>query len=528
MEIWGGSESGSFSAGDWLCRAHVILRLNGGDAALEIFRQALAAGKETPTVLLEYGSVLASLGRSDEAMEVYRRAVELLPRAVKSRRGLALECINKGRFAEAVEHLQRTVMLNPRYADAWLAIAGFARRQDLPGLAVEILTGLGDVDAGLEGRFLLAETLAMNGDRVGAERLLEGADDSHMNVLERSAYLLALKTVERWAEHDAVLDRWFASGMGEANSLLSYAWRKLQCGDFSQGWPAYRKAIPGRQTSIPAWQGESVDDKRILVYQDQGFGDLIQFFPLVRRLLEMNPRLTFAVSPDMVALMKCQGINASIVSLTAVDWSDRRFDFAVPQMHLPALLNIRLDESRSENGPILAAPNGLLPEWERRMDADARLKVGVVWAGNPKYVNDAFRSTRLRDWGPLSALPDVAWCCLQKDGASNQAFGMPEFQFWNIAADCSDWLRTASIIQKLDLVISVDTGVAHLAAALGVDTWILLPPRVTDFRWQLERDDCPWYPGVRLFRRRMGESWEQVMNRVAAELERLLLGGANP
>lgn len=516
------ADMGMLSANDWLCRAATAGRVEGWNGALGVIETALRAGKVMPTLLLEQGRALAALGRSEEAMAVFSQAASLVPRPVMSLYYLGVECINRGMFVDAVAHLQHSVMLNPQNGDAWVAIANFARRLDLPWLSVEILSNLGSVRCGREASFLMAETLAMDGREVEAERLLDAVDEQSLSDAELAAYLLALKTVERWNEHDAVLDRWFRRGIKDTNNLLTYAWRKLQCGDYSAGWPAYRQAITGKPTSIPPWNGEPLTGKRILVYQDQGFGDLIQFFPLVRELLALGPIVTLAVSPDMVELIKRQGLDVSVVSLKNVDWNDPRFVFSVAQMHLPHLLDVRLDLPRHEE-PILYAPSSCVPHWDARLAQENRFKVGVVWAGNPLYVNDAFRSTRLRDWAVLAEIERVAWYNLQKDVASNQAIGTPDFSFENLAADCDDWVKTASLVRQLDLVIAVDTGVAHLAAALGVPTWILLPPRVTDFRWQMDRADCPWYASVRLFRRSMHERWVDVVDRVGGELRELVL-----
>ncbi|MBS1197331.1 MAG: hypothetical protein H6R18_1116, partial [Proteobacteria bacterium] len=504
-------------ASDWLTWAAAANMSDAGDNALSILEQAKENGCLTPTIFMETGMALIAQGRSAEGLAALDKAIELAPRPAKSLRLAGIELMNRGRFDEAIRNLQRAALLRPCDSQVLIAIAALARRLGMPSLASEMLERGGLGEGNLSVSYMLSEMKALEGLSSEAEQLLEGANWETMGEDCRAAYGLAVKALENWEVYDQFLESWAQRGFKEKNDLLSYAWRLLQRGDFGLGWESYCRAVSGHKTSIPSWKGESLEGKHLLVYQDQGAGDLIQFFPLVRQVVERGARVTLAVLPEMVSLLDFQGLEGRVISLAQVDWDDAYFDFSVAQMHLPCLLDTRLDQPKHVE-PILLARQSLLPKWDEAFANEKRLKVGVIWAGNPSYMNDAWRSTCLEDWRRLAKIDGVVWVNLQKDIASNQAYSVPEFNFLNPMVDCDDWAKTSSVVAQLDMVISVDSGVAHLAAALGVDTWILLPPRVTDFRWQLAREDCPWYSRVRLYRRDIRERWFDVLDRVATNL----------
>lgn len=297
---------------------------------------------------------------------------------------------------------------------------------------------------------------------------------------------------------------------------LLYGWKLLTDGRYEEGWAQYAAGCDSIQTSVPEWQGQNLSGKSLLVYQDQGMGDLFQFLHLVRRLPD-DVEVTLAVADPALELVTFQELPCKVVALSTVDWLSVRYDFQTAQMRLPHLLNVSL-ASPLCSLPYMRSPAGLIPQWEGVCAADQNTKVGIVWAGNPKYANDARRSTRLRDWLPLFDLPDISVYSLQKDTASNQAMAWADLALNNVALDCDGWAKTANALMLLDLIIAVDTGVAHLASCLGKTTWILLPYRGTDYRWQRDRDDVPWYPQARLFRQRSGEVWSDVLLRVKNEL----------
>jgi hypothetical protein len=162
----------------------------------------------------------------------------------------------------------------------------------------------------------------------------------------------------------------------------------------------------------------------------------------------------------------------------------------------------------------------LVNEWQKRFDpADKRLRVGLAWAGRPEHINERNRSMKLSQFGPLAAAENAAFYSLQKGRPVGQESGDPRLRITDWTQDLADFADTAALIQNLDLVITVDTSVAHLAGAMGKPVWILLP-WVPDWRWLLHREDSPWYPTARLFRQRFVGDWSEVVHRVVEELQK--------
>jgi Flp pilus assembly protein TadD len=302
---------------------------------------------------------------------------------------------------------------------------------------------------------------------------------------------------------------------------MAFALNRLKVADWQTGWPSYLQTTPPKWQRWPLWQGEPLQGQNVLLFQDQGAGDAIQFFCLmdiVKQQIGFGS-LSIAVSADLIPLFRANaGADIKVIHLESVKSAPlKEYDVAIPWMHLPCLLgNIPLD-SPPKPIPYLRPPTHktALPESAKNT---LQKRVGIAWAGNPRFVHDFYRSSRLNDWHPLFDNKLITWYSLQKDNPANQAQYLPQFEHINVAALCDDFAATASVISQLDLVITVDTAVAHLAAAIGSEVWILLPAFGVDFRWGQEDDVAAWYPTARLFRQKPTESWINFMQGVAAEL----------
>lgn len=520
--IWQSLERQSaLRASDWTQWTAATLASSKTAEALKIAERGLMRFGDDPRLLIQRGRCLSALQRNKESIETLQRVCDISPRPTETSYLLGIEYEKDRQQDAAIACFQRTLMFNPQHWAVRESIAELALRMDLPHVVPLVLAATADSARPVKAVLASAEAIALLGQLEAADGLLSGVNESILNEGELMAYIRALFALERTEDHDRALSRAAKVSSGETDAKLVYALHTLKKGDYRQGWAAYRNAVKGKRTSIPAWNGEDLSTRRLLIYQDQGSGDFIQFFPLLREVVQRSGNIGVAATKGLLPLAEYQDLGCPLISLDQVDWDDRSYDVQIAQMHLPDLLACDLTRPRHSH-PFIAAPLGLVPQWEARLSAENRLKVGVVWAGNPQYANDALRSSRLAEWRGLTDLEGIAWCNLQKDAASNQAFSVPEFRFFNLAADCDDWLKTASLIQQLDLVISVDTAIAHLAAAMDVPVWILLPARCVDFRWQKEREDCPWYPSARLFRKRSGEAWSDVIARVRLALINLL------
>jgi Glycosyltransferase family 9 (heptosyltransferase) len=267
--------------------------------------------------------------------------------------------------------------------------------------------------------------------------------------------------------------------------------------------------------SQPKWFGkESVEGRTILVYADEGLGDTIQFVRFVPGLAARGARIVLAVQDPLVPLLS--GVSGVSNCVPVTDSPLPAFDLDCPVMSLPLACDARLETiPREDYLPPLPAER--VETWRHRLGPHDRLRIGLVWSGNPSFGNDSNRSMPLRMLAPLFDL-DATFVSLQKDPRPADADHLREHsEVLDLTADLLDFVDTAALVSCLDLVISVDTGVAHLSATLGRPTWILLP-YVNDWRWLLDRDDSPWYSTVRLFRQDPSLDYARVVGRVRQEL----------
>ncbi len=282
-------------------------------------------------------------------------------------------------------------------------------------------------------------------------------------------------------------------------------------GEFDEGWSEYawrdRAEELGRvhqKFPQPQWRGESLDGKRILLHAEQGVGDTIQLVRFIPEVIARGGRVILAVQEEVLSLVR--QIPGVMQFATRGD-PIPEFDVHSPLLNLPGALAITRDTIPSSE-KYLSADAALVKEWETKLSAPPRhRKIGLAWAGDPRHTNDRNRSIAAEMLAPFQTIADTTFYRLHKSGSAGPAWIVdhtPGFR---------DFSDTAAFIENLDLVISVDTAVAHLAAAMGKPTWILLP-FVPDWRWMLERTDSPWYPSVRLFRQSSIGDWRNVMEQV--------------
>jgi hypothetical protein len=295
-------------------------------------------------------------------------------------------------------------------------------------------------------------------------------------------------------------------------------------GDWAEGWDEYEwrfRIIDAARmmppTDKPQWDGAPFDDGTLLFVADQGFGDVIQFSRYIPWALERCPGAVIACSAEMIPVLR------QFIPLERIftQWENcPPFKAFIPLSGLPRLFGTRVDNVPAPV-PYLHADAARAAAWSerlRRLAPGTNKRIGIVWAGRPTHNNDRRRSARLADFAPVAALPGVALVSLQKGPSADQAgsyFGRAPLI--NIGAEVKDYNDTMALLECLDLVVTVDTSVGHLAAAMGKPVWILLATS-PDWRWLLNRSDTPWYPTARLFRQTVPRRWSDVFKSVADAL----------
>jgi tetratricopeptide (TPR) repeat protein len=302
----------------------------------------------------------------------------------------------------------------------------------------------------------------------------------------------------------------------------------LMRGDLAEGWEEYEWRLKSTEVRLPyipqrPWLGESLQGRRIYVHAEQGFGDTIQFARYLPLVKARGATVTFRVQQGLAGLMRQSLDGIEVLGDRGAPAQTADCESAL--LSLPRLFETRL-ETIPATVPYLRADPAEAARWRARLGG-AGLKVGIAWAGNPEHVNDSRRSIDLPELAALFAVPGVTFTSLQVGSRAADLGRHPDLAITDISADLVGFAATAAAMAALDLVITIDSAVTHLAGALAKPTWLLMP-WVSDWRWLLGCEDNPWYPTARLFRQGEGEPWRAVAARVAQELARVAAGDAAP
>ncbi|MCC9598229.1 tetratricopeptide repeat protein [Rubrivivax sp. JA1055] len=405
--------------------------------------------------------VLERAGRADEAEAAYRDALALAPQAAPIWNLLGTLLLTRKRRLDAEVALTRAVSLDPASAAAW--------------------THLG---------LLYAAT--------GLERLAEGC---HRRALELDA--------------------------GHVDAALNLATLRLRQGCWDEGWALFERRrwsdTLAARLPLPRWAGEPLAGRSLLIGAEAGLGDMIQFvrYAAVAKAAGAGRVGVLAYAPLVRLLAGADGVDVVVPPTAEVAPGD--WDLWAPAMSLPWHFGTRVDSVPAAL-PYLRPDPARVARWRAVLgDAGGRRRIGLVWRGNPRFETDACRSLpSLAELAPLAMLPGVQLVSLQK-GAGEDEAAAPPFALLNPMPDVADLADTAALIENLDLVVSVDTAIAHLAGALGTPCALLLPDYNVDWRWLEGCADTPWYPGVmRLFRRPAAGRWADAVAELQAELEAAL------
>ncbi|HEX4504822.1 MAG TPA: tetratricopeptide repeat protein [Alphaproteobacteria bacterium] len=466
-------------------------------AAEGSYRRALSLAADHDEAHNMMGLLAHQTGRGDLAVTHLRRAVALKPSAAGYHNNLGGVLYELGRFPDAARSYRKALRLQPNRPDFHCNLGS-------------ALAGSGEFSPAAES--------------FGAALAL---DPAHIDAI--AGLGSALFYQRRLGEAEAVFRRGCAIAPDSADLQWSLSNTALSLGDFATGWAAFearwRKPAmaPGwYESGAPTWNGtDSLDGKTILLFAEQGFGDTIQFVRFAPLVAERGAKVILLTQPELVSLLApmpgvavCLGFGSELPHI----------DLQCPLMSLPLRLGISLDTIPAKC-PYLAPDPEAASAWAQRLAALPGLRTGLVWAGNPRLNDpeatrvDQRRSLRLNQLGPLAKVEGVSFVSLQKGYAAEQTgAGLAGVKLHDWTSELDSFADTAALVQNLDLVIAVDTAVAHLAAALGRPVW-LLNRFDSCWRWLDGRDDSPWYPTLRQFRQTGPGDWEGVVSRVGAALK---------
>jgi tetratricopeptide (TPR) repeat protein len=471
-------------------RGVVLSALGRHEEALASFDQTLARSPRDVAALINRGNALHSLRRFADALAAFDAVLDLAPRNADARynRGNALLAL--GRYEEAVASFDAAIALRPNQPEMMLN----------RGIALAAL------DRQLEALDMYRAVLAIDPRRAEAHYNSGNA----LHALERD--------VEAVASYDAAL----ALQPQHADAHWNLAWALLALGDYERGWQEHewrskseRWLAPPPRTSAPLWLGSAeCADRRLLVLSEQGTGDTVQYLRYVPLLAAYGAKVMIELPRSLARFCAPFRKHATLVF---DDEALPRHDLYCPIASLPLAFGTRVETIPAQI-PYIEADPELVARWRETIEpARGTLRAGLVWAGNPKQGSEARRGIGLAHCLPLLTVPGVRWYSLQVGERASDLSRLAPSGAVDLSPQLTDFAETAAAIANLDLVITTDTAVAHIAGAMGKPVWILLK-FAADWRWLRGRDDSPWYPSARLFRQKAPGDWAELIERVKAEL----------
>ena len=467
----------------------IAKQTNNPQQAVELIGKAIEINPNVAATYSNRGNALKELKQLDAAVASYDKAIALNPNYVEAHtnRGIALQELNQA--GAAIACYDKAIALNPSYAEAHFNL----------GVALQELKQL---DAAVDS---YDKTIALKPDYA----------EAYSN---RGVALEELKQLDAAvASHDKAI----ALKPDYADAYWNKSLALLVGGDLEKGWELFewrwkRNSFtsPNRNFNQPLWLGtESIKGKTILLHSEQGLGDTIQFFRYVKLVSDLGAKVILELEPPLIPLLSSTTSDLQVVvrgsALPA-------FDFHCPLLSLPLAFKTSLATIPSGQAYLRVAVSKA-SEWAGKLGLKVKPRAGLVWSGSTIHKNDFNRSIKLSALVPF--LPEsFEYFSLQKEVREYDQVtlqGHPAIR--HFGDELNDFSDTAALCEQMDVVISVDTSVAHLSAALGKTTWVLLP-YAPDWRWLLDREDTPWYPTARLFRQRANGDWASVFEEVNAAL----------
>jgi Tfp pilus assembly protein PilF len=472
----------------WIRDADALREAGDPSAVAEVLRKVLQADPEHAETLHRLGQIEAQLGHDDEADGLLRRAISLDDSRPVSRYVLGCLLQSAGMLEPAAESYRRAIALAPAYAPAHVNLGVICQQrgeadQALVHFRAATAAAHENPDAWCNLGFALERRGELAQARAAYDRALEIDPGNVAARFDRSMVLLALGEYEAgWRDYEY---RWEATGYPR---------------------PRYPQS---------EWDGSRLAGETVLLYTEQGYGDAVQFVRYATLAAGRGARVVLRCARELHALLgTVAGVSRVIAPEETVP-----FDLHASLLSLPRLFRTTR-ESVSATTPYIHPDPERMPAWRERIGpADGSMKVGLVWASQSQMPNAATKSMRLRDLAPLREVAGVRFYSLQLGDAGKEAPSSSPFPVVDFTAEIRDFADTAAIIASLDLVISVDTAVAHVGGALGAPVWTMLQ-YAPDWRWYPNAPTTRWYPEMRLYRQREPGDWASVCAEVARDLGR--------
>ena len=504
----------------------ILARMGSIDEAETRYRRAIAARPDFAAAWVNLGSLLRDRGHEVMAEAALRRAASLRPGLVSAWINLAALERDRNRAAEAERHLRTALDLNPNQVEALIAWCQFCVHQhDLPAAWQWLNRALAIDPRQNEAMNMKGILLHSEGRCAEAVAAFEQAEKfgSHSAASNRGNSLLDLGCIgEALRAHQSAVDR----DPAHAGAAYNLALTQLRLGDWTSGWRNYEARWRFREVHHsprifrqPRWRGEQLHGRRILLHAEQGLGDTIQFCRFAGLVAAHGGHVILQVQPPVERLLHSLEVARSgraEVALLGVE--PPAFDLECPLMSLPAVFGTTIETVPSTCPYLYAGREAARQKLTDFHSVHPGPRIGLAWAGNPRYKADRARSMRLETLAPLLRTIPANWISLQKGEAAHQLAALPaDISVLDGSSHDRDLADTAALLATLDLVLTTDTSIAHLAGAMAIPVWIVLP-HLADWRWMQSIATTPWYPSARLFRQSVPGDWQGVFDRVIAQL----------
>jgi tetratricopeptide (TPR) repeat protein len=507
-------------------RGNALKEVKRFDEALTSYERAIAVRPDYAEAHLNRGVVLLELERLDEALASLDRALAIRPDFVEALSNRSSVLYRLKRFDEALASCDRALALRPQFAEAHTnranalqALKRFDEALASANCAAALQPDLAKVHY---NRGNVLHMLGMFADALASyDQELARHPDFAEALVNRGATLESLK---RFEDALASYRRAYAARVGFADAHYNEALCRLLIGDFRRGWEQYewrwqteQLGHGKRNFAQPPWTGrQEIAGRTVLLHAEQGFGDTIQFCRYVPLVAGRGARVILEVQPQLYELMRgLRGAAEVVCSGNSLP----QFDLHCPLLSLPHAFGSELATIPSAM-PYLRASEERAKHWNARLGPKTHPRIGIAWSGRPTHKKDHHRSIGLAAFLSIFSGADVSLVSLQREVRDADALALRErSDVLHFGDELADFADTAALMSCLDLIVSVDTSVAHLAGALAKPVWVLLP-FIPDWRWLLDRDDSPWYPTARLFRQDATRAWDDVFVQV-----RFALGG---
>jgi len=504
--------------------ATLFLQCKNYSESLHFFRSALKIKSNFVPALINYGNVLLELEDFDEALKNYDKAIRLEPNnpGAYNNRGNILKDLN--RFEEALNNYDIAIQLKPDFTEAHNnrgSLLNKLKRYEEAKMSLKKAISLNPQNA--QAFYNLGNAIHEINDFNEALENYDKAISLKPDYAEafnnRGSLFNDIKKFDEALEN---YDKAISLKPDYAEAISNKAYLKLLLGEYEEGWQLHefrKNKINTKNNypkfSAPIWLGNlSIQGKSILVHSEQGLGDTIQFSRYLTMLKLLKPKnIFFHVEKTLIPIMSCFKEDITII---AKDKPLPSFDYYCPLMSLPLAFKTTINNIPN-HVPYLKIDINKNKYWQNRLGEKTKIRIGLVWSGSAHHKNDHNRSLILKQLDLILKLP-FEFHSLQKDIREIDIDTFKEYKnFFQHQDELEDFSDTAALLNHMDLIISVDTSVAHLAGALGKKVWILLP-YLPDFRWLLDCDNSPWYPTAEVFRQPKVGDWESVIMKLFTEL----------